>query len=95
MIDGIFYFVSLPCAAIFLASLIRACIFAHHHRDQFRTSMERSSWFLRVFMRNGFGARLESKRRLLAIVILASGAGFFGVTGLVFALFGPGQVPGN
>jgi hypothetical protein len=95
VIDGLLTFVSLPCAAIFLGGGIRAGILAYRHRDQIHTTLERTSWFLRLFKRDGLGREAESERRILAIVILASGAGFFGVTGVVFALFGPNHVAGG
>jgi hypothetical protein len=50
-------FVSLPCAVFFLGGGIRAGFLAYRHRDQIHTTLERTSWFLRLFKRDGLVAR--------------------------------------
>lgn len=67
----------------FLVSAIRAARFASRHKDKLTGVDERVTWWMRLFMKNGYGPEAEDERRKLALQVLIPFALFFALAGAV------------
>ena len=67
----------------FLVSAIRAALFANRHKDKLTGVDERVAWWIRLFMKNGYGPEAEDERRKLALQVLIPFALFFALAGAV------------
>ena len=61
----------------FLLSVFRAMRFAQRHTEQLEGAIQRSSWRIRLFIRNGYGEELETERKRLARAWLIAAICFF------------------
>ena len=67
----------------FLLSVFRGMRFAQRHKEQLEGVIERSSWWIRLFIRDGYGKELESERKRLARVWFIAGICFFASAALL------------
>jgi len=77
--------IGIIAAVGFFVSSIRALLFALKYQDQFSQAsvIEKSGWWLRLFQKNGFGSKVEAKRKSLSVQLIGFGIAFFVVGGIV------------
>lgn len=69
--------VTVAAGVYFLFSVFRAARFAQRQKDQLQGITERTTWWIRLFAKNGYGPAVEQQRRVLALQWLMSAAIFF------------------
>ena len=75
---------------LFFTAFVRAARFARRHEDKLTGIVDRSTWWLRLFAKNGYGAEVEQERKRLALQWLVTVVLFFLVAGLGYNLGRPG-----
>lgn len=65
----------------FFITAFRAMRFAQRHKDRLETVTDKTTWWMRLFMKNGYGADAEEERRRLALQVLIPFALFFALAG--------------
>ena len=79
----IFFLVVMVVAGLsFFAAFIRASRFGLRNKSKLQSLAERSTWWLRLFVRNGYGPEADGERRSIAWHLAASFAATFGAIGL-------------
>ena len=89
MLQNILSLVTVADGAYFLFSVFRAARFAHRQKDQLEGVTERTTWWLRLFARNGYGPAVERQRRGLVLQWLVSAAIFFALAAVNLILAQP------
>ena len=74
---------------VFFTGFIRAARFAQRNKDKLPGIVNRSTWWIRLLMRNGYGPELEDERSKLALHLFAGFAMFFAIAGAAQFLFAP------
>jgi hypothetical protein len=74
---------------LFFVCLFKAARFAQRHKDRLPGIVNRSTWWMRLFVTNGYGPDAEAERRVLAFRLAASCALFFAIAGAANFLFAP------
>ncbi len=89
MLDVVFLILIALLGGFFFFSFFRAAKFASRHKDRLTTLGDKASWWMRLFVKNGFGTDVESERKKLAMQWLISGVLFFLVAGSAQFIFAP------
>ena len=75
---------------VFFHGFYRAARFARAHEEQLKTLGDKTTWWLRLFARQGYGAVAEPERKAIARQLLISGALFFAVAAAARLIYAPG-----
>jgi len=68
---------SLAASSIFI-TIIRAMRFTSRHKGKLPTDVDKSMWWLRLLVRNGYGEEHDAERKMVVIPIVVSLVVFFG-----------------
>ena len=74
---------------LFFLCFYRAAKFAKRHESQLTGIVEKSSWWIRLFVKNGYGTEVELERKTLALQWLIVAVLFFLVAGIAQLMYAP------
>ncbi len=89
MLDIVFLILIALLGGFFFFSFFRTAKFANRHKDRLATLGDKASWWMRLFVQDGFGPDVEPERKKLALQWLISGVLFFLVAGSAQLIFTP------
>lgn len=87
--DVVFLILTTLLGGLFFLCFFRAAKFAKRHEAQLTGILEKSSWWIRLFAKNGYGPESERERKTLALQWLTVGALFFIVAGSAQLIYAP------
>ncbi len=87
--DAVFLVLTVLFGGLFFFTFFRAVRFAKRHQDQLTGVVEKSSWWIRLFVKNGFGQEAERERKGLAMQWLIAAVLSFLVAGAAQFVYAP------
>lgn len=87
--DAAFLVLIIFLGGLFFLCFFRAARFAKRHQAHLTGVVEKSSWWLRLFVKNGYGPEAEQERKAVALQWLIVAALFFIVAGSAQLIYAP------
>lgn len=87
--DAVFLVLITLLGGLFFLCFFRAAKFAKRHQAHLTGIVEKSSWWLRLFVKNGYGPEAERERKTLALQWLIIAVLFFLVAGSAQLMYSP------
>ena len=87
--DAIFLVLIALLGGLFFLCFFRAARFAKQHQAQLTGIVEKSSWWIRLFAKNGYGVEAERERKTLALQGVTVAVLIFLVAGSARFIYAP------
>ena len=87
--DAVLLILIVLLGGLFFFCFFRAAKFAKRHESQLTGIVEKSSWWIRLFAKNGYGPEAEKERKTLALQWLIVAILFFMVAGSAQLMYAP------